>query len=220
MLGEMDFWKQTAIVSVFLVLFGLSSALLELSQFPDELRECYEFRSYNMTPSDQDAINIQNFCYRQYQYKQLAKGNMGFSPNITQEGINYIQGLFRQILNEAREVHQFHQSSKRHKRQAFPGRYRQEVRSPGAYPRYANCILRLQREVIGCMLNATCNNYTQQTNLRNTNFCRICHYCQNIWVVFFNNICCFVKDCKSLHFKHYLAKSDETKRIYIIIIQP
>nr|XP_022345442.1 tyrosinase-like protein 1 isoform X1 [Crassostrea virginica] len=144
----MDFWKQTTIVSVFFGLLGLSSALLELSQFPDELRECYEFRSYNMTPSDQDAIHIQNFCYRQYQYKQLAKGNMGSSPNITQEGINYIQGLFRQILNEAREVHQFHQSSKRHKRQAFPGRYRQEVRSPGAYPRYANCILRLQRESV------------------------------------------------------------------------
>ena len=185
MLGEMDFWKQTTIVSVFFGLLGLSSALLELSQFPDELRECYEFRSYNMTPSDQDAIYIQNFCYRQYQYKQLAKGNMGSSPNITQEGINYIQGLFRQIFNEAREVHQFHQSSKRHKRQAFPGRYRQEVRSPGAYPRYANCILRLQREVIGCIHHATCNNYTQQTNLRNTNFCRICLYCQNIWVCFF-----------------------------------
>ena len=182
MLGEMDFSKQTAVVSVLLGLLGLSSALLELTQFPDELRECYEFRSYNMTPSDKDAIHIQTICYRKYQYKQLAKGIMGSSPNITQEGINYIQGLFRQIFNEAREVHQFHQSSKRHKRHIPTWRYRQEVRSPGAYPRYVKCILRLQKEVIGCMQYATCINYTLRTNLRNINFC---HFCPNIWVVFF-----------------------------------
>ena len=185
MLGEMDFRNPTAVVSVFLGLLGLSSALLELTQFPDELRECYEFRSYNMTPSDQDAINIQTICYHKYQYKQLAKGNMGSSPNITQEGINYIQGLFRQILNEAREIHQFRQSSKRHKRQAPTWRYRQEVRSPGAYPPYVNCILRLQMEVIGFMHHAPCINYTLRTNLRNINFYRICIcFCPNIWVVF------------------------------------
>lgn len=143
--------SETLVIACFIFgLLELSSALLESAPFPDALRECYEFRSFNMTPSDQVATGIQTSCYRHYQYKQLATGNIWSAPNITQEGVNYINGLFRQIFNEARHIANYNKKSKRHKRQAmFPGRYRQEVRSPGgAYQRYANCILRLQREVM------------------------------------------------------------------------
>lgn len=147
----MGFWRVTLVIACLIFgLLELSSALLEPAPFPDALRECYEFRSFNLTPSDQVASRIQTSCYRHYQYKQLAKGNIWSAPNITQEGVNYINGLFRQVFNEARHIANYNKKSKRHKRQAmFPGRYRQEVRSPGgAYQRYANCILRLQREVI------------------------------------------------------------------------
>lgn len=147
----MGFWRESLVIACLIFgLLELSSALLEPAPFPDALRECYEFRSFNLTPSDQVASRIQTSCYRHYQYNQLAKGNIWSAPNITQEGVNYINGLFRQVFNEARHIANYNKKSKRHKRQAmFPGRYRQEVRSPGgAYQRYANCILRLQREVI------------------------------------------------------------------------
>jgi hypothetical protein len=101
-----------------------------------------------MTPSDEVTMKIQNFCYRQYQYQQLAEGKINSPTNLTQEGVNYIHGLFRQIFNEAKQVAHYNVKSRRHKRQAiFPGRFRQEVRSRGAYRRYARCIARLQREV-------------------------------------------------------------------------
>ncbi|XP_061162758.1 tyrosinase-like protein 1 [Saccostrea echinata] len=146
----MKVWLKTRIIFICLELVQLSSALLDPAPFPDALKQCYEFRSFNMTPSDEVAVNIQNYCYRQYQYKQIADGKIWSPLNITKEGVNYIHGLFRQIFNEARDVARHSMKSRRHKRQArFPGRYRQEVRSPGgAFRRYARCILRLQREAV------------------------------------------------------------------------
>lgn len=146
---RMNAWSDTVLIFLCLGLLELSSALLEPSPFPEALRECYKFRSFNMTPSDEVTTKIQNFCYRQYQYQQIAEGKINSQTNLTQEGVNYIHGLFRQIFNEAREVASYSVKSKRHKRQAlFPGRFRQEVRSPGgAFRRYARCIRRLQREV-------------------------------------------------------------------------
>ncbi|XP_062610691.1 uncharacterized protein LOC134272478 [Saccostrea cucullata] len=127
---------------------GLSSALLKPIPLPVELEECYKLRSYNMTPSDSVATSIQNFCYKHFQYKQLSAGKIWAGPNITEDGINYINSLFRQILAEARAVEKYNKKGGRHKRQAFPGRYRQEIRSPGAFQRFANCVNRLQRESI------------------------------------------------------------------------
>ncbi|XP_061189970.1 uncharacterized protein LOC133197781 [Saccostrea echinata] len=130
-----------------IAVLGLSSALLKPIPFPVELEECYKLRSYNMTPSDSVAIGIQNFCYKSFQYKQIAANKMWSGPNITQNEINYINSLFRQIFAEAREVEKYKKGG-RLKRQAFPGRYRREVRSPGAFRRFVDCIDDLERRSI------------------------------------------------------------------------
>lgn len=135
------------LVVVWLGLVGLSSALLEPTPFPVELQECYEYRSFNMTPSYDAAMHIQNTCFRNYQYKQFAAGKIWSGPNITQEGVNYIASLIRQIMIEAKQAEDYHKNGGRKKRQAFPGRYRREVRSPGAYQPFADCVQRLQGEV-------------------------------------------------------------------------
>ncbi|XP_061166505.1 uncharacterized protein LOC133206230 [Saccostrea echinata] len=140
--------KDTLFLVTCIGVLGLSSALLKSIPFPVELEECYKLRSYNMTPSDSVAISIQNFCFRNFQYTQLSAGKIWSGPNITQDGINYINSLFRQIFAEAREVEKYNRKGGRHKRQAFPGRYRREVRSPGALQRFAACINRLQRESV------------------------------------------------------------------------
>jgi hypothetical protein len=140
-------------VAVCAGVFTPSLALLKSIPLPSTLQECYEFRSYNMTPSDEVASKIQNFCYRDYMYKQMADGKVWSGPNITKEGLNYIDSLFRQLFIEAREVQIFKSKSRRHKRQArrrFPGRYRREVRSPGAFQRFADCLNRLNTQVNLC----------------------------------------------------------------------
>lgn len=138
----------TYLYAVWLGFIGLSSALLEPTPFPAELQECYEYRSYNMTPSFKAAMHIQNICFRNYQYNQFAAGKVWSGPNITQEGVNYIESLFRQILLEANDVERYNKHGGRQKRQAFPGRFRREVRSPGAFQPFANCIQRLQSESV------------------------------------------------------------------------
>lgn len=150
----------TYLYAVWLGLIGLSSALLEPTPFPAELQECYEYRAYNMTPSFKAAMHIQNICFRNYQYNQFAAGKVWSGPNITQEGVNYIESLFRQILLEAKHVEKYNKHGGRQKRQAFPGRFRREVRSPGAFQPYANCIQRLQSEV---SVNA-CSTFTIVSN--------------------------------------------------------
>ncbi|XP_061197835.1 tyrosinase-like protein 1 [Saccostrea echinata] len=135
-------------IATFLGVLGLVHSLLKPIPLPTNLQECYKFRSFNMTPSDSDAIRIQNVCFRNYEYKQIAAGKVWSGPNITQEGINYIDGLFRQIFTEAREVERYY-SGRRHKRQIRrPWRYRQEVRSGNAFRRFANCINRLQNQFV------------------------------------------------------------------------
>lgn len=140
----------TKAVSVFclvLSLLKLSSALLEPNPFPKTLKECYDFRSYNMTPSDEVALMIQNHCFKNYQYKQIAEGKVWTAPNITQEGMNYINSLFRKLLGEIVAS----SKSKHQKRQAAV-RFRREVRSPGAFAPFANCIQELYRTVKHCKM--------------------------------------------------------------------
>lgn len=140
----------TKAVSVFclvLSLLKLSSALLEPNPFPETLKECYDFRSYNMTPSDEVALMIQNHCFKNYQYKQIAEGKVWTAPNITQEGMNYINSLFRKLLGEIVAS----SKSKHQKRQAAV-RFRREVRSPGAFAPFANCIQELYRTVKHCKM--------------------------------------------------------------------
>lgn len=140
----------TKAVSVFclvLSLLKLSSALLEPNPFPKTLKECYDFRSYNMTPSDEVALMIQNHCFKNYQYKQIADGRVWTAPNITQEGMNYINSLFRKLLGEIVAS----SKSKHQKRQAAV-RFRREVRSPGAFAPFANCIQELYRTVKHCKM--------------------------------------------------------------------
>lgn len=140
----------TKAVSVFclvLSLLKLSSALLEPNPFPETMKECYDFRSYNMTPSDEVALMIQNHCFKNYQYKQIAEGKVWTAPNITQEGVNYINSLFRKLLGEIVAS----SKSKHQKRQAAV-RFRREVRSPGAFAPFANCIQELYRTVKHCKM--------------------------------------------------------------------
>lgn len=140
----------TKAVSVFclvLSLLKLSSALLEPNPFPETMKECYDFRSYNMTPSDEVALMIQNHCFKNYQYKQIAEGKVWTAPNITQEGMNYINSLFRKLLGEIVAS----SKSKHQKRQAAV-RFRREVRSPGAFAPFANCIQELYRTVKHCKM--------------------------------------------------------------------
>lgn len=135
----------TKAVSVFclvLSLLKLSSALLEPNPFPKTLKECYDFRSYNMTPSDEVALMIQNHCFKNYQYKQIADGKVWTAPNITQEGMNYINSLFRKLFGEIVAS----SKSKHQKRQAAV-RFRREVRSPGAFAPFVECIRRLYNTV-------------------------------------------------------------------------
>lgn len=135
----------TKAVSVFclvLSLLKLSSALLEPNPFPETLKECYDFRSYNMTPSDEVALMIQNHCFKNYQYKHIADGKVWTAPNITQEGMNYINSLFRKLFGEIVAS----SKSKHQKRQAAV-RFRREVRSPGAFAPFVECIRRLYNTV-------------------------------------------------------------------------
>lgn len=140
----------TKAVSVFclvLSLLKISSALLKPNPFPETLKECYDFRSYNMTPSDEVALMIQNHCFKNYQYKQIAEGKVWTAPNITQEGMNYINSLFRKLFGEIVAS----SKSKHQKRQAAV-RFRREVRSPGAFAPFANCIQELYRTVKHCKM--------------------------------------------------------------------
>lgn len=156
LLMEFDFKSEnmaivwTKAVSVFclvLSLLKLSSALLEPNPFPETMKECYDFRSYNMTPSDEVALMIQNHCFKNYQYKQIAEGKVWTAPNITQEGMNYINSLFRKLFGEIVAS----SKSKHQKRQAAV-RFRREVRSPGAFAPFANCIQELYRTVKHCKM--------------------------------------------------------------------
>lgn len=151
LLMEFDFKSEnmaivwTKAVSVFCLvisLLKLSSALLEPNPFPETLKECYDFRSYNMTPSDKVALMIQNHCFKNYQFKQIAEGRVWTAPNITQEGMNYINSLFRKLFGEIVAS----SKSKHQKRQAAV-RFRREVRSPGAFAPFVECIRRLYNTV-------------------------------------------------------------------------
>lgn len=142
-----DFWREFVLpVFICLTIVKLSSALLEPSPYPATLRECYNFRSYNMTPSDEIALQIQNYCYKQYQFKQIAEGKVFSTPNITEEGMNYINSLFRQLFGESSEIVK-NEKLKRQKRQTMPVRIRREVRSPGAFAPFARCIRSLYNRV-------------------------------------------------------------------------
>ena len=135
--------KSFLFVSIWFGVLGLSLALLEPIPLPVDLQECYETRSFNMTPSFATALHIQNFCLKSYEYKQIAAGRVWSGPNITQEGANYIDSLFRQIFQEAEEVQRIKRNGGRVKRQ-IRRRYRREVRSPGAFQPFARCIQELQ----------------------------------------------------------------------------
>lgn len=132
---------------LWLGFLSLSSALLEPISFPTELQECYEYRSDNVTSSAESAIYIQNTCYRSFLTDQMTDGKVWSGENLTQEGISYIDSLFRRILAEADEVEKYKKLGGRQKRQASTTRTRREVRSPGAYQPYVNCVQRLQTEV-------------------------------------------------------------------------
>lgn len=139
--------KMVSFLGLVLTLLKLSSALLEPNPFPETLKECYDFRSYNMTPSDEVALMIQNHCFKNYQYKQIADGKVWSAPNITQEGMNYINSLFRKLFGENGIIAS--SKSKHHKRQAAV-RFRREVRSPGAFAPFVNCIQDLYGKVSTC----------------------------------------------------------------------
>ena len=162
--------KSFLFVSIWFGVLGLSLALLEPMPLPADLQECYETRSYNMTPSFATALNIQNFCYETYEYKQIAAGRVWSGTNITKEGANYVDSLFRQIFQEAEEVQRIKRIGGRVKRQ-IRRRYRREVRSPGAFQPFARCIQELQTK-------ASDNNSYTQTFL---------HY-----IVFSSYFVCFV----------------------------
>ncbi|XP_034313327.1 tyrosinase-like protein 1 [Magallana gigas] len=131
---------------LWLGFLSLSSALLEPISFPTELQECYEYRSDNVTSSAESAIYIQNTCYRSFLTDQMTDGKVWSGENLTQEGISYIDSLFRRILAEADEVEKYKKLGGRQRRQASTTRTRREVRSPGAYQPYVNCVQRLQTE--------------------------------------------------------------------------
>lgn len=134
-------------VSLCIGFLGLSSALLEPIPFPASLQECYEYRSYNMTPLFEAAHQIQQYCYRNFEYQQIATGKVWSGTNITLQGINYIDSLFRQIFREVEDLERQNKNGRRTKRQTINRRYRREVRSPGAYQPFSDCIVRLQNEV-------------------------------------------------------------------------
>lgn len=136
--------KMVSFLCLVLTLFKLSSALLEPNPFPKTLKECYDFRSYNMTPSDEEALMVQNHCFKYYQYQQIADGKVWTAPNITQEGMNYINSLFRKLFGENGIIASG--KSKHQKRQAAV-RFRREVRSPGAFAPFVECIRRLYNTV-------------------------------------------------------------------------
>lgn len=133
-------------IIISLGILQLSHALLESIPLPAELQECYENRSYNVTPSPEMAMYIKNMCYRHYQLKQMAAGKVWGGEKLTKEGMNYINSLFRRLLREAEDVEKSKKDGGRQKRQTTR-RFRQEVRSPGGFQAYANCIQRLQNEV-------------------------------------------------------------------------
>ncbi|XP_052718706.1 uncharacterized protein LOC128190628 [Crassostrea angulata] len=135
-------------VSLCVGFLGLSLALLEPIPFPASLQECYEYRSYNMTPSFEAAHQIQQYCYRNFEYQQIASGKVWSGTNITIQGINYIDSLFRQIFREVEEMERQNKNGRRTKRQTIGRRYRREVRSPGAYQPFADCIVRLQNQFV------------------------------------------------------------------------
>lgn len=132
------------LVSIWLGFLGLSTALLEPMPLPLDIQECYDQQSYNTTPSFDIALHIQNFCFQNYEYKQIASGKIWSGPNVTQEGVNYIASLFRQIFQEAEDYQRLKRKVGRVKRQAPLRRYRREVRSPGAFQPFARCIQDLQ----------------------------------------------------------------------------
>lgn len=145
--------KMVPFLCLVLTLLKLSSALLEPNPFPETLKECYDFRSYNMAPSDEVSLMIQNHCFKNYQYKQIADGKVWSAPNITQEGMNYINSLFRKLFGENGIIASG--KSKHQKRQAAV-RFRREVRSPGAFAPFANCIQDLYGMVNTYAATCTC----------------------------------------------------------------
>ena len=80
-------------IIISLGILQLSHALLESIPLPAELQECYENRSYNVTPSPEMAMYIKNMCYRHYQLKQMAAGKVWGGEKLTKEGMNYINSL-------------------------------------------------------------------------------------------------------------------------------
>lgn len=100
-----------------------------------------------MTPSFEAAHQIQQYCYRNFEYQQIATGKVWSGTNITLQGINYIDSLFRQIFREVEDLERQNKNGRRTKRQTINRRYRREVRSPGAYQPFSDCIVRLQNEV-------------------------------------------------------------------------
>lgn len=136
-----------AVVTTWFGILGLSWGLLEPIPFPVDIQNCYDYRSYNQTPSPDAAMQIQIMCYRNYQYEQMAAGNVWTGKNLTDEGVSYINSLFRRLLIEADEAEKYHRNGGRQRRQTTPRRFRQEVRSTGGFDPFARCIQRLQNEV-------------------------------------------------------------------------
>ena len=56
--------KSFLFVSIWFGVLGLSLALLEPIPLPVDLQECYETRSFNMTPSFATALHIQIFVLK------------------------------------------------------------------------------------------------------------------------------------------------------------
>ncbi|KAK3086410.1 hypothetical protein FSP39_018034 [Pinctada imbricata] len=125
--------------------------LLEPMPLPRKLSECYEYKSFDVNVTQVPARQIQDFCIRQYLYKEVSSQ---WRPNITSDGINYINSLMRKIFSEMHDLElsekakDTNSKKKRSRRQTSGngGRYRQEMRTmlPFQWTRFTDSLNRLK----------------------------------------------------------------------------
>ena len=141
------------VVITFALVVPFSHGLLEPMPLPKSLWQCYEYKSFQINNTQLPARKIQDYCIRKYLYENAE--HMWAPPNITEDGVNYINSLMRQIFSEIHDIKLYDLDQKkgngtktrRRKRQAAPGmRYRKELRTlqPKEWIRFTQCLNRLK----------------------------------------------------------------------------
>ncbi|XP_061174545.1 tyrosinase-like protein 2 [Saccostrea echinata] len=128
-------------LNILLVLaLGLPSALglVQEIPIPTDLEECLLYKSLNVSVADVPGKLIEDFCLQNF---ALYHYDENTQRNISAEGINYLESLFRQINAETRMTR-----SKRQARATW--RVRSEIRtlSSAQRNRIFSCLNRLKRD--------------------------------------------------------------------------